>query len=70
MGSLQSYELTVERFEYSNENFNTGLDFDDVYNGDSIIPDINNDKFNQNSDIESEADPLLDWEETSPFGEV
>ena len=34
LGSLQTYDLVCELFEFSNEQFNTGLDFiDDIYTG-------------------------------------
>jgi hypothetical protein len=69
LGKIQSYEMTCEVFEYSNEVFATGLPLDDIYNAYSTIPSIDNDPFNQNEDIEELADTILDDVEDSPFGD-
>jgi hypothetical protein len=76
MGSLQTYDLRCELFEFSNERFNTGYEFIDqkwadlrttsntaIANVESV--DIAADNFT----IETEADAILDFSEENPFGE-
>ena len=71
MGSLQTYDLRCELFEFSNERFETGIpEVDDVFKplittGDDAV--ANNytlqevDNFADNFTIESEADNILDF---------
>lgn len=69
LGKLQSYDLTCELFEYSNEDFNTGnTHVDETYNDFSFLDDVNIDPFSQNDDIQEEADEIIDWSEDNPFG--
>ena len=79
MGSLQTYDLRCELFEFSNERFETGIpEVDDVFKplittGDDAV--ANNytlqevDNFADNFTIESEADNILDFSTENPFGE-
>jgi len=79
MGSLQTYDLRCELFEYSNERFETGIpEVDDIfvpYNTTSDELVANNqaletaDPFADNFTIESEADNILDFTAENPFGE-
>lgn len=70
LGTLQTYEITVERFEYSNEIFSTGIDgLDDIYNAESTVTNIDNDPFNQNEEVQETANTIIDWDESNPFGE-
>ena len=76
MGSLQTYDLRCELLEFSNERFNTGIDFiDSKWNdirikSDTTINDIELiDSASDNLTIETEADSLLDFTKENPFGE-
>lgn len=76
MGALQTYDLRVELFEYSNEVFRTGIaEIDtllDKYNttSNNSIQGIESiDALSDNFTIESEADSILDFTEKNPFGE-
>jgi hypothetical protein len=76
MGALQTYDLRVELFEYSNEIFRTGIaEIDtllDKYNttSNNSIQGIESiDPLADNFTIESEADSILDFSEENPFGD-
>lgn len=100
LGGLQTWDLTMEMFEYSNEKFSTGIAaIDDIESRHSFaltsfailtsgglpITDdggfyiINSeyeaatedelDPFFDNEEIQTEADALLDFSESNPFGE-
>jgi hypothetical protein len=76
MGALQTYDLRVELFEYSNEVFRTGIaEIDtllDKYNttSNNSIQGIESiDPLADNFTIESEADSILDFSEENPFGD-
>ena len=76
MGSLQTYDLRCELYEYSNERFETGVSeidtkFDDYdMTSNTAMTDIDSvDPFADNIAIEIEADTLLDFSESNPFGE-
>lgn len=77
MGSLQTYDLRCELFEYSNERFQTGVDeIDEILAGyvttssieASDLEDV--DLFADNFTIQQEADDIVDWSEANPFGEL
>lgn len=75
MGALQTYDLRVELFEYSNEVFNTGIiEIDswlDKYKttSNNTIEGIESiDSIADNLTIENEAHQILDWSEKNPFG--
>lgn len=76
MGSLQTYDLRVELFEYSNERFNTGIleidtwanQFKTTANTSMQAIDIF-DPLADNYTIETSANAILDFTETNPFGE-
>lgn len=77
MGALQLYDIRCELFEYSGENFETGIpDVDDFYN------QIEEQRFTTNAEqlsssdysadndpFQIEADEIIDWAETDPFSE-
>lgn len=95
LGKLQTYDLQCSLFEYSHEQFNTGIaEIDDIQtklsinildhaltdelgnaiqteSGDFIVTDNfdieNYDPFADNSDIQTEADNILDFSETDPL---
>lgn len=84
MGSLQSYDLKCELFEYSNERFDTGIsEIDELYdryktvvsNTDNKLEDaidIVTQDVGENADnfvIENTGDNILDFSEGNPFGE-
>lgn len=68
LGTLPSYAIRCELFDYSSESFNTG---DVTLDGldDLIDPEHGGiDPFDTSDDIESEADNYIDFDESSPFG--
>lgn len=76
MGSLQTYDLRMELFEYSGERFNTGIaeiderftDYDMTTN--TAIANVETvDAWADNVTIQNEADDILDFTEINPFGE-
>lgn len=76
MGSLQTYDLRCELMEFSNERFQTGVpEVDNLLAGyitttDAAIADIETvDAAADNTTIETEADSVLDFSATNPFGE-
>lgn len=76
MGQLQIYELRCELFEYSNQRFNTGVDeidqlFEDyVTTSNNAIANIESvDFLGDNFTIDQEADDVIDFSESNPFGE-
>ena len=84
MGSLQTYDLKCELFEYSNERFTTGIDtVDDLYEKYKTVTtgalsevdtaiDIVTQDVGENADnfvIENAGDNILDFSEGNPFGE-
>lgn len=82
MGSLQTYDVVCELFEFNQETFNTGIDIiDDTYNDLSFamanstqavttfnISTI--DKQAQNELFETKGDDILDFTEINPFSEA
>lgn len=77
MGQLQTYDLKCDLFEYSNERFQTGIEeidllleiYDTTANTSAeYVEEI--DLFADNFTIEQEADGILDFSETNPFGEI
>lgn len=79
MGSLQTYDLRVELFEYSNERFQTGIDAVDtrfdkyITTTDEAVADAQAleviDVSADNWTIEEEGDNILDFTAENPFGE-
>lgn len=67
LGKLHTFKLTVELFTYNNEKFDTGsVDIDrieDDYSSENILT------INDNEVIEDEKTDVVDFNETSPFGE-
>ena len=76
MGKLQTYDLRCELFEYSQERFNTGVEEIDTLltkytiTSDEAIANVDLfDTLADNITIETNADSILDFTETNPFGE-
>ena len=76
MGSLQTYDLRCELFEYSQERFNTGvLEIDTLFDAyvlttNSAIANVESvDLLADNFTIETIADNIIDFTEENPFGE-
>lgn len=82
MGSLQTFDIICELFEFNQETFNTGIDIiDDTYNDLSFAMANNTqqatqfsistiDKQAQNEDFETRGDDILDFTEINPFSEA
>jgi len=82
MGSLQTFDLVCELFEYNQETFATGIDIiDDTYNAMSFALANNTqtatsfsvstiDKQAQNELFETRGDDILDFTEINPFSEA
>lgn len=79
IGTLQTYDLICELFEYSGERFNTGIAAVDIlqtnYSTDVVAqPSLDLDVkpadfFSDNEVIEVESDATLNFDENNPFGE-
>lgn len=76
MGSLQTYDLRCELFEYSQERFNTGVtEIDTLFSNYVLTSNVaianveSVDVLADNWTIETEADNILDFTESNPFGE-
>lgn len=77
MGSLQTYDFRVELFEFSNEVFNTGVAEIDSWL-DKYKTTANNtmegieaiDPIADNFTIQIEANTILDFTESNPFGDL
>ncbi len=80
LGSLQTYELVCEMFEYSSEELSTGVDAIDSlmgkYSTDAPeIDDINldlkpNDSNADNETFQAEGNTYISWDPGNPFGEI
>lgn len=77
LGAIQSYELSVELFEYSNERFQTGNStIDNLFayaetSNTSSLSDLETvDPIAQNFLFEKEAETIIDISETNPFFET
>lgn len=74
-GKLQTYDLRAELVEYSHEQSSTGIPvIDDMYS-DIDISGIDTleelelvDDIADNKEIQDEADNIVDWSESNPFG--
>lgn len=78
MGALQTYDLKVELFEWSNEVFNTGVPEIDTKWSHLRTTGVNDntkdaieliDPIADNKTIEDEADSFLDFSEENPWGD-
>ena len=82
MGSLQTFDIVCELFEFNQETFNTGVDIiDDTYNDLSFAMANNTqvvtqfnistiDKQAQNEEFETRGNNILDFTEINPFSEA
>lgn len=74
-GTLQTWDLTVELYEYSHERFNTGIPLIDAIPDKYSTPapgspdEIALDPFEDNTEVQEEADDFIDFTEGNPFGE-
>ena len=65
-----TYRLTCVKFEYSHEDFDTGIqEIDNLEKEFENIDDSSNDPFADNVDIEIDGDALKDFDELDPFGD-
>lgn len=74
LGSLQTWDLTLELYEYSHERFNTGIaEIDEIpslYSAPGLPNDAPRfDPFDDSEEIQDEADDFLDFTESNPFGD-
>lgn len=78
MGSLQIWDVTCEVWEYSNEQFNTGIhEIDSIetkYSVSNVTTDAAyeaamNDVFETNVEFQDEGTSLLDWSDIDPFSQ-
>jgi hypothetical protein len=76
LGSLQTFDLRCELFEFSDERFNTGNpDIDNLFKkydktSDLAIANVDiSDALAQNSEFQLLANTIIDFTETNPFGE-
>lgn len=76
-GALQVFDLKCELFEYSNERFDTKVDFIDEYWDDYKTTDVTNltdlktrDPIANNIDFELAGDNIIDFTEIDPFSEA
>lgn len=81
MGALQTYELTCEVFEYSNEKMNTGIAEIDAIEtkysfagtGNTVVSNTAYANtlgvYETNSEFETEGDSIIDWTHVDPFSE-
>ena len=79
MGALQTFELTCEVFEYSNEKLNTGIaEIDDIEvqysfagEGNTVIANTAYANtlgiYETNSEFETEGEDIIDWSHIDPF---
>lgn len=64
-----TYKLTCEKFDYSHEDFDTGITEVDALEAEfENVDDSSNDPFADNIDIQIDSDALFDFDESSPFG--
>ena len=76
-GALQVFDLKCELFEYSNERFDTKVDFIDEYWDDYKTTDVTNlttlktrDPIANNIDFEDVGNDIIDFTEIDPFSET
>lgn len=80
LGALQTWELTCEVFEYSNEILNTGItDIDEIQTKysfaganntlltNSEYSDVLSDVFETNTEFQNKTSGLIDWTNIDPF---
>jgi len=75
MGTLPSFKITAEKYEYSGETFATGIPELDALN-DTVVDAVGDtvavvDSFNEaNISIQTEADSNFSFQESNPFGQA
>lgn len=82
MGSLQTWELVCEVFEYSNEKLNTGIAEVDVIEKKYSFATANSsnmsdadyiaalgDVYETNTELQAEGEGIIDWTHVDPFSE-
>lgn len=68
LGTQVSFKLKCVLFKYNQNDLNTGIDEVDAMQDDYDPTVGGEDSFGDNLFIETEADAVLDFDETSPFG--
>jgi len=69
LGSKPTMKLSCQLFEYSQEDLDTGVTaIDDIERTFENLDNEENDPFADNTVIETEADDVIDFTETNPFG--
>lgn len=82
LGTLQTWDLVCEVFEYSNEEIRTGIpEIDEIQieysfagDGDTVLTDYEfenslSDIFETNTEMQEEGEPLFDWSKKDPWSE-
>lgn len=71
LGKLYTFKLSCQLYQYSHEEFNTGIpDIDQVVSVTENVDDIIRDDYADNPQIENEAEEILDFSEHNPFGKI
>lgn len=68
LGSLPAFKLSCNLFKYNQNDMNTGISQVDAIETELDISDTGTDPFASNTIIQAEADTVLDFTETNPFG--
>lgn len=69
LGKNYNWKLRTQLFEYSREEFNTGLeDVDDIAEMDDSDVNEGTDPYAQNDELETEGDAATNFDESNPFG--
>lgn len=70
LGHRYVYKLNLELYQYTHEDVNTGISsVDTVENMFENNNDPGNEPYAHNEEIQSEADDIINFDETNPFGE-
>ena len=78
MGTLQTWDIVCEVWEYSNERFNTGIDEIDQIEQDYTVANVfsnttyetaMSDVFAQNQEFQEDGASIVDWTQIDPFSE-
>lgn len=71
LGSNYVYKLNVELYRYSHEEIDVGIDaIDNAQEQNENDNSVENDDYAKNEELEEEGDSIVDWTESSPFGET
>ncbi len=71
VGYRYVWRIDVEKFMYSSETIQTGIaEIDKIQQLFENVDNISNDPLADNDAITTEADTIIDFDETNPFGEI